>query len=73
MNSTSSAAAGWSDHPFIEYLCEVDRLLRERYGIESVDLDAVAAGQEAGESPEEHVVWLAERYDLALLPKANGG
>ena len=73
MKSTLSAATGWSDLPFIEYLCDVDRLLHERYGIESVDLEAVAASQEAGESPEEHVEWIAERYDLALLPQANGG
>lgn len=73
MKSTSSAATGWSDRPFIEYLCEVDRLLHERYGIESVDLEAVAAGQEAGETPQEHVVWIAERYDLAPLPQAGGG
>ena len=73
MKSASSAAIGWSDCPFIEYLNEVDRLLYERYGIESVDLDAAAAAQEAGESPQEHAGWIAERYDLAPLPQANGG
>ena len=73
MKNTSSAATGWSDRPFIEFLCEGDRLLHERYGIETVDLEAVAAAQEAGESPQEHTDWIAERYDLEPLPRANGG
>ena len=58
----------WTERPFVEYMCEVDRLLHERYGIASEDLDAVAAAQEAGESPDEHVEWLAEHYDLEPLP-----
>ena len=58
MKSTLSDATGWSDRPFIDYLCEVDRLLHERYGIESVDLDAVTAAQEAGETPQELVACL---------------
>ena len=49
-------------------MCEVDRLLHERYGITADDLDAVAAAQEAGETPEEHVAWLAEHYELCPLP-----
>jgi hypothetical protein len=49
----------WRDRPFIDYLCEVDRLLHERYGITADDLDAVAAAQEAGETPREHVAWQA--------------
>ena len=71
MKNTSSAATGWSDLPFIEFLCEVDRLLHERYGIETVDLEAVAAAQEAGESPQEHTDWIAERYDLEPLPQVK--
>ena len=68
MKCASSAVIGWSDRPFIEYMCEVDRLLHEQYGITAEDLDAVAAAQEAGETPEEHVAWLAEHYDLCPLP-----
>ena len=68
---TSSTAPVWSDCPFIDFLCEVDRLLFERYGIESVDLDAVAAAQEAGETPQEHVDRIAERYDLEPLPRVK--
>ena len=68
MNSTLSAATGWSDCPFVEYMCEVDRLLHERYGITADDLDAVAAAQEAGDSPEVYVALLAENYDLCPLP-----
>ena len=67
MRSTSSAGSGWSGRPFIEFLCEVDRLLHERYGITADDLDAVAVAQEAEETPEEYVAWLAERYDLCPL------
>ena len=73
MKNTSIAATGWSGRPFIEYLSQVDRLLHEQYGIESIDLEAVAAAQEAGETPQEHVDWIAERYDLAPLPQARGG
>ena len=72
MRCTSTAPTDWGNRPFIEFLCEVDRLLHKRYGIESVDLEAVAAAQEAGETPQEHVDWIAERYDLAPLPQARG-
>ena len=68
MRCTSTAPIEWGSRPFIEFLCEVDRLLHERYGITADDLDAVAAAQEAGETPEELVVWLAERYELCPLP-----
>ncbi len=68
MKCTSTAPTDWGSCPFVEYMCEVDRLLHEQYGITADDLDAVAAAQEAGETPEEHVVWLAERYDLCPLP-----
>ena len=68
MKSKSCAATAWADRPFVEYMCEVDRLLHERYGITAEDLDAVAAAQEAGESPEEHVEWLAAHYGLEPLP-----
>lgn len=68
MRNKSSAATGWSDRPFVEYMCEVDRLLHERYGITAEDLDAVAAAQEAGDTPDEHVDWLAEHYGLEPLP-----
>ena len=69
MKNKSIAPADWGNRPFIEFLCEVDRLLHARYGIESVDLEAVAAGQEAGESPQEHIDWIAEHYALAPLPR----
>ena len=59
----------WSERPFIDYLCEVDRLLYEQYGITSEDLDAVAAAQEAGDTPQKHVDWIAEHYDLEPLPR----
>ncbi|HRT05497.1 MAG TPA: hypothetical protein P5204_07345 [Kiritimatiellia bacterium] len=68
MRTKSSAATGWAECPFVEYMCEVDRLLHERYGITAEDLDAVAAAQEAGDTPEEHIEWLAEHYGLEPLP-----
>ena len=71
MRSTSSAQTDWANRPFIEFLCEVDRLLHERYGITADDLDAVAAAQEDGLTPEEQVKWLAERYDLCPLPSVG--
>ena len=68
MKCASTVPADWGSRPFVEYMCEVDRLLFERYGITADDLDAVAAAQEAGETPEEHVAWVAERYELCPLP-----
>lgn len=68
MKRTSITATGWSDRPFVEYMCEVDRLLHEQYGITAEDLDGVAAAQEAGDTPEEHVEWLVEHYGLEPLP-----
>ena len=72
MKIKSTAPSDWGNCPFIEYLCEVDRLLHEQYGIVSVDLEAVAAAQEAGETPQEQVDWIAEHYALAPLPQAGG-
>ena len=71
MKSTSTAPTDWGGRPFVEYMCEVDRLLHERYGITADDLDGVAAAQEAGETPEDHVEWLAEHYGLCPLPGAE--
>ena len=68
MTCTSAAPTDWGSRPLVEFMCEVDRLLHERYGITTDDLDAVAAAQEAGETPEEHVAWLAEHYELCPLP-----
>ena len=59
----------WVDMPFVDFMCEVDRLLHEQYGITADDLDAVAAAQEQGDSPQEYVDWIAEHYDLELLPR----
>ena len=59
----------WSERPLIDYLCEVDRVLHGQYGIESEDLDAVAAAQEAGDTPQEHVDWIAEHHQLEPLPR----
>ena len=67
MKCTSTAPTEWGSRPFVDYLCEVDRLLEAKFGVTAEDLDAVAAAQEAGESPEEHVAWLAERYDPCPL------
>ena len=69
MKCTSTAPTEWDSRPFIEFLSEVDRLLHERYGITAEDLDAVAAAQEAGDTPQEHVDWIAEHYDLEPLPR----
>jgi hypothetical protein len=63
----------WGDTPFVEYLCEVDRLLHEQHGITAEDLDAAAAAQEAGESPQEHADWIAENRAIGPLPRPTGG
>ena len=68
MNATTHEVP-WCERPFIEFMCEVDRLLYGQYGIESEDLDAVAAAQEVGESPQEHVDWIAEHFNLESLPQ----
>ena len=69
MRCTSTAPTDWGDRPFIDFVCEVDRLLHELYGITAEDLDAVAAAQEAGDTPQEHVDWIAEHYQLEPLPR----
>ena len=69
MRCTSTAPTDWGDRPFIDFVCEVDRLLYERYGTTADDLDAVAAAQEAGDTPQEHVDWIAEHYQLEPLPR----
>ena len=71
MKCTSTVPTDWGDRPFVEYMCAVDRLLHERYGITAEDLDAVAVAQEDGMTPEEHVAWLAEHYGLCPLPGAE--
>ena len=68
MNATTPEVP-WCEGPVIEFMCEVDRLLYGQYGIESEDLDAVAAAQEVGESPQEHVDWIAEHFNLESLPQ----
>ena len=73
MTNKSTAPADWGNRPFIEYLCEVDRLLHEQYGITSVDLDAVAAAQESGDTPQEHADWIAERHRSAPCPRQVAG
>ena len=59
----------WCERPFVDYMCEVDRLLHEQFGVTVDDLDAVAAAQEQGESPQELVDWIAEHYHLEPLPR----
>jgi len=69
MPVVESVPDDWSERPFVYYMCEVDRLLYEQYGITADDLDAVAAAQEAGETPQEHVDWIAEHCELEPLPR----
>mgnify|MGYP003601629618 CR=1 FL=1 len=69
MPTRTAAQPCWSECAFIDYMCEVDRLLHEQFGITADDLDAVAAAQEAGDTPQEHVDWIAEHYDLEPLPR----
>lgn len=71
MKCPSTVPIKWGNRPFVEYMCEVDRLLHEQYGITADDLDGVAAAQEAGNSPEEYVAWMAEHYDLCPLPSVG--
>ena len=67
MKYSPTAPVDWGCRPFIDYLCEVDRLLYEQYGITSDNLDRVAAAQEDGDAPQEHVDWLADHDDLCPL------
>ena len=61
----------WMERPFMDYLAEVDWLLQSIYGIttDDTDLDMVAAAQEAGETPQGHVDWIAQHYDLEPIPQ----
>ena len=67
MKNPPATSGDWIYRPFIDYLCEVDRLLYEQYGITSDNLDRVAAAQEDGDTPQEHVDWLADHDDLCPL------
>ena len=62
-------SSAWSERPFIEYMCEVDRQLHEQFGVTAEDLDAVAAGQEQGGTPQEHDGWIAGHDRLEPLPR----
>ena len=61
----------WMERPYMDYLAEVDWLLQRLYGLttDDTDLAMVAAAQEAGDTPQEHVDWMAEHYDLQPLPQ----
>ena len=61
----------WINRSYMDYLIEVDWLLQDRYGIttDDTDLDMVAAAQEAGATPQDHVDWMAKYYDLQPLPQ----
>ena len=58
--------------PFIDHLNAVDDILEQRYGVTSDDtgMEAIAAGQEAGEAPEAVAEGLAERYGLVRIDAA---
>jgi len=62
--------AKWINRPYIEFLCEVDRLLYEQYGITTDDtgMEIVAASQEAGDTPQHVVEWYAAHYELQPIP-----
>lgn len=66
----TSKPVDWINRPYIEYLCEVDRLLYEQYGITTDDtgLEIVTASQEAAEPPQQVVDWYAEHYHLQPIP-----
>lgn len=57
---------------FIDYLNAVDEILEARFGVTSDDtgMEQIAAGQEAGESPEAVAEGLAERYGLVRIDTA---
>lgn len=59
----------WQERPFIEYLDAVDDLLEAHYGITSNDtnMDMIAAGQEAGETPGEIAKAIGDKYDLVRI------
>ena len=57
----------WFDVPFIDYMNAVDDLLADLYGIPAevgADPADIAAAQEEGDTPEEFVESIAERYRL---------
>lgn len=61
--------------PFIDYVNEVERLLKEQFGVcldDATDLDGVAAAQEAGESAQSFVELLGDKYGMTNS-KDKGG
>ena len=61
----------WTERSYMDYLIEVDWLLQRLFGIttDDTDLAMVAAAQEAGDTPQEHVDWIAEHFNLEPLPQ----
>ena len=70
MRDPMSRKARWSTRPYIEFLCEVDRLLYEQYGvtIDDTGMEIVAGSQESGESPQDAADWYAEHFKLQPIP-----
>lgn len=63
----------WGNVPFIDYLNEVDKLLEAQYGITSNDCDLarIADCQEAGDTPEQCIQWIVQKFDLKPISTAT--
>ncbi len=59
--------------PFIDYLNEVDAILEKKFGITSsdVDMEGIAAAQEAGDTAVEHAAWLGEQHNNTSNNRRN--
>ena len=59
------------EQPFIEYLNIVDDLLKTVYGITSDDtgMTLITVCHKAGETPEECVQQIADKYELVSIAK----
>jgi hypothetical protein len=74
-NSIPPTPDAGSEIPFIDYVNEVERLLKEQFGVcldDATDLDGVAVAQEAGESPQSFVELLGDKYGMTNS-KDKGG
>ena len=65
-----TSVTDWGNVPFIDYLNEVDKLLEAQFGITSTDCDLarIADCQEAGDTPEQCIQWIGQKFDLKSIP-----
>lgn len=59
-----------------EYINKIEELLTKRYGIgidDCTDKEVLSQSLESGETPEEFVSWIGEKYNLTDISRSPFG